>query len=315
MTGQGWKIAIKTSVRRPRKRLKWGDWHFAVGIAEALEAIGHNVRIDCLPEWSRDPHFSDIDINLRGYDAYPDDTGKPHILWVIYPGKKARNRLDLSREYNAADHVMFASLTDGENERLRTPYTTPSSTLMQAFDDRVMFPPEQEKRSGIAFVGSNHMPGHPMRPIVAMALEAGLDVKLYGPGWTGTPAEPHVVQDFLPNDQVGELYRSAQIVLCDHFPSMRQFGYVSNRLFDALACGAPVIVDNVQGLPSAFAPHVWRCTSPDEVRAAYDAILAEDSQEHVSRQGFARSMIDLHSFKARALAIDRIIADILGPRS
>ena len=60
-----------------------------------------------------------------------------------------------------------------------------------------------------------------------------------------TSAAKYVKDTYLETAQVGELYRNSKIVLCDHFDMMREGGYVSNRIFDALACGAAVISDKI----------------------------------------------------------------------
>ena len=52
----------------------------------------------------------------------------------------------------------------------------------------------------------------------------------------------------MPNDELRRVYSSAGIVLNDHWDDMRAHGFVSNRIYDALACGAVVVSDDVPGL-------------------------------------------------------------------
>ncbi|MFM7224337.1 MAG: glycosyltransferase, partial [Actinomycetota bacterium] len=55
----------------------------------------------------------------------------------------------------------------------------------------------------------------------------------------------------------------------------RERGFVSNRIFDALACGTPVISDPVPGLADLFGDAVVTADDPTTLRAAVDAILAD----------------------------------------
>ena len=53
-----------------------------------------------------------------------------------------------------------------------------------------------------------------------------------------------MVQDvFIENSQIPALYRSARVTLNDHWKDMLDYQFVNNRIFDALACGLPVISD------------------------------------------------------------------------
>ena len=55
------------------------------------------------------------------------------------------------------------------------------------------------------------------------------------------------------------------MVLNDHWPDMRTAGFVSNRLFDAVACGARVITDDLAGIEELFPGSVRRFGSPSEL--------------------------------------------------
>jgi spore maturation protein CgeB len=48
------------------------------------------------------------------------------------------------------------------------------------------------------------------------------------------------------------LYSGARATFNDHWPDMRKWGFVNNRIFDALACGLPVISDYHQALEHLF---------------------------------------------------------------
>ena len=113
-------------------------------------------------------------------------------------------------------------------------------------------PPADVKKPGAEgpasdylFVGGAGLNGGRARPIVDDAITADLPLRVYGEGWAGLSAW---AGQSLPNDQVPGAYGNARFVLNDHWADMRAEGFLSNRLFDAVAAGARVITDHIEGL-------------------------------------------------------------------
>lgn len=294
---QGLRIAVKVFTKSVSRSDTSGDWHFATGLAQALNRLGHPVRLDPIDCWERTDEPPDVELALRGI-PYPAKAQVPLLIWAIYPG---RRRHDIRTEFPAARHVFFASRPDHERHR-GNPGLRSSSFMPQAFDPGRMYPGEGA-RNGIVFVGSNYAERDERRPMIEWALAAEIDFRLWGRAWWGTPAERHLVDKYLPNEKLGDLYRSAAIVLCDHRFGMARQGYVSNRIFDALACGAPVISDPVDGLPDQFQPFIEVVSGPRQLRHAIARIQAEGPEKRAARLAFARSMIGRHDFDARAAEI------------
>ena len=76
-----------------------------------------------------------------------------------------------------------------------------------------------------------------------------------------------------PNDELRKVYSSAKIVLCDHWDDMREHGFISNRIYDALACGATIVSDDVAGLATRFPGQVHTYVSANELRSLIDRQL------------------------------------------
>ena len=76
---------------------------------------------------------------------------------------------------------------------------------------------------------------------------------MYGNGWDkhGLDAR-HLRGGYIPNEDLRRFYSSASIVLNDTWEDMRAAGFISNRIYDALACGAFVLSDDVAGLADEF---------------------------------------------------------------
>jgi hypothetical protein len=239
---------------------------------------------------------------LRGLQPVPRSAGQRHVLWIISHPESIEDP-----ELDAADLVLVASPRFAEHLRGRT--TTPVEVLLQATDPHRFFPRPVDP----AFT-------HPvtvvaktrgvLRPIVADAIAVGLRPAIYGGGWTELVDPTLVVAGHLDNEVVPIVYSSAGVVLNDHWASMRRWGFVSNRLFDVLACGAPVISDPVPGLAALFHGAVLEYHTPGELRMLVDQVLA-DPEPARSRAGAGRAIVvGAHTFDHRAEALLRAVARI-----
>ena len=139
----------------------------------------------------------------------------------------------------------------------------PVAPLLQCTDAEVFHPGLAEPDTGpaVLFVG-NHR-GAP-RPALTGALAAGAEVEVHGEGWPNLTVASRQV----PNAELGRLYASAGVVLNDHWADMRRDGFVSNRLFDAAACGARALSYDVAGASELFGGLVRTFTEPAEVGRA-----------------------------------------------
>ena len=136
--------------------------------------------------------------------------------------------------------------------------------------------------------------------MVEWAAAAGISPRIYGTGWEQTPLARFLVSTGVPNDDVGAYYATADVVLNDHWEDMRRQGFVSNRLFDAVACGARVLSDSIDGCADLFEGCVVTCGSPAEVRAtlAVDPDLVWPARPE--RLAVAARIRSEHSFDRRA---------------
>ena len=86
---------------------------------------------------------------------------------------------------------------------------------------------------------------------------------------------------------------------------MREHGYISNRIYDALACGALVLSDEVPGLAERFGEAVVVYRSAQELRELIDRLLA-DPAERRRRAELGRAIVlDGHTFAHRVDAAAR----------
>ena len=279
-------VAIKSPVPRPRVAERWGDHHFAVGLQSALRRMGHECRIDTRKTWHMTQKIGEVEIAIRGIAHYKPKPGTPAVAWVISHTSKVQP--EETAEFTQA----FVAGSPGA-DRLD------ATLLPQAFDVDRMYPPEDPHapRAGVFFAGiARRFP----RPAVQFAVETNQPLSLWGQGWETGPAAKFFKGERVPNAQLGDYYRSAEVVLNDHTPDMAAEGIPSNRIFDALACGTPVVSDALAWLPEDMKPWVYQFEDRESFAKAIDEARNETPEKRAARHEFALSMRQTHSFDARA---------------
>lgn len=149
------------------------------------------------------------------------------------------------------------------------------------------------------------------RPAVAAALDAGIVPDVYGQKWQGlVPAEAWK-GTYLPNEKLPDHYRSSGVVLNDHWDEMREWGILSNRLFDLAACGARVISDDIPQISQTFADVVLTFDGADDLPGLVRAHLEETPEVAERRAALSERVRLEHSFAARARTLsDRATAHL-----
>ncbi|HEX6118918.1 MAG TPA: glycosyltransferase, partial [Dongiaceae bacterium] len=233
-------IAIRIACPSEAVREEWGDYHFARSLGESFMRLGCRSRIEYLRSPSDPGDGCEVDLVLRGLERYAPTPGRPAIMWVIsHPDLVGAEEL---RQY---DRVFVAS--GSLARRWSDESGVEVAPLLQCTDRTLFFsdPADAPRNRDILFVGNSR---NVFRPAVQAAIEAGLAPVVYGTRWDSLIDPGHIKGTTIPNAAVGELYRKAGVVLNDHWPDMRQADMLSNRVFDALACGAPVVSDEMADL-------------------------------------------------------------------
>ncbi|WP_284533120.1 glycosyltransferase family protein [Nocardioides sp. T2.26MG-1] len=244
---QRWSIKLPSSPGPAGDR--WGDTHFAEALADALRDLGQDVVT-----YRRGAHESgpiwldDVSLALRGLHPVPPVPGHLNVLWVIsHPDDVDPAELD------GYDHVFAASVPWSAALSASTGRTV--HPLLQASEFE---PPGGDSLgaqgsgdAGVVFVGNAG--GGRSRPLVHLAVEAGVPLVVYGTGWEDLP-EGAWRGAYVDNARLPDLYRRHGIVLADHWPDMARTGFIANRVFDAVASGARVVCDDVAGIHDVFDP-------------------------------------------------------------
>jgi glycosyltransferase involved in cell wall biosynthesis len=293
------RFAIRTAAPHEEREL-WGDHHFAVALASALERLEHKAHVYYLDEELTDKF--DVVLVLRGLTEYEPSLESVNVIWNIsHPDRVSFDELE---EYD----IVFVG-SSSYQKMVSKIVNSRALPLLQATDrDRFHPYPNIERDSTLLFVGNSR---NVDRRAVRYALEAGLPLVIHGSGWEGRVPSEVIRSTYLPNEETSRTYAGVAGVLNDHWESMRDFGFISNRIFDALASGATVISDTFPELERFFGSKIHTFTDKAEfIEAAQRVLTTEpDSAEQTET---AHQVLEDHSFDTRAEAIVTTVHQYLG---
>ena len=296
--------AIKTSVPAGPSGQGWGDLYFAQEIASSLEKLGHTVRVDLRTDVINSQSAQDdVVLVLRGVERIRPQRGALNLLWVIsHPSRISKHEL------KSFDAVFAASASWAQKMEEKTEVKI--TPLLQATNP-AKFNPNVSKPDcdhDVLFIGNTR---NEFRRIIKDALLAKVKPTVYGRNWDRFISADLIAGNFIDNNEIAAKYRSAGIVLNDHWPDMSREGFYSNRLFDAVASGARVISDQVEGISEIFQGGVQTYTSPADLEnlcSKENRKMWGSPQEILDR---AHHIGERHSFDQRAKVLIDTVKDLI----
>jgi len=287
-----------TSAPKGEPGRAWGDTYFAEDLAAALRELNQDVSVvSRAGAGAAARETDDVVLVLRGLRrVHPRRGNATWLLWVI-----SHPELVDADEPRDFDAVFAAS----ESWSARVPVTP----LLQATNPRTFHPKEPRTPwSGrVLFVGNTR---GEFRPIVRDAVAVGAEPMVYGSGWQGLIPDHLWAGEFLPHAQLPLAYASARVVLNDHWRDMAEQGFLSNRLFDAVAAGAAVVSDGATGLADVFGSSVRIYRDADDLGRILgpDGVLPTTTERRDAAARIARD----HSFRDRAEVLLSRVNEIRG---
>lgn len=273
----------------------WGDTHFIESFAQSLRSEGQEVVT-----FRRGAHSSpstkldDVNLVIRGLFPSSPNPGKVNILWIIsHPDKITAGELAAFDIVYAASNSWARWATEQYGVNVRPLLQATDSTRFNCV--RGPQPPAAD----VVFVGGHYKKRD--RKVVIDALEADVDLRVYGPNWNGIVPEQKIGGLYVPNDQLADVYRDARFVLADHWELMASEGFIQNRIFDAVASGCRVITDPVKDLREVFGDEVLISSNAADIESHVYQALNEDVEttERLRREA-AENVLANHTFDARA---------------
>lgn len=292
-------IAIKISAPNEEVAFEWGDYHFAHQLGKALYQYGWKYKVHCQDSWYESG--CDVNIVLRGRHRFnvSKSDALVNYLWIIsHPDRLASGELD---DY---DHIFVAS--EIFVEKVKNVTKTTASILHQATDPSI-FKPVDEKMDlpeKVIFIGNSR---NEFRTMVKWAVEEKISIALWGSRWEQYVSSDIIQGQYIPNSEVSNYYSSSDILLNDHWETMRKNGFISNRIFDASASGAFLITDNVAGLDVVFEGAVVSVKNKKEYVEALEFYSANQHEREKLSKKARDIVLSKHTFINRAKEIDKRI--------
>jgi glycosyltransferase involved in cell wall biosynthesis len=301
-------LSLKIAVKIPapfEEREQWGDYHYADSLRIALEQLGHTVTLDFHGAWyTRPPSGEDVVIVIRGLTAYNPRKGSINLIWNIsHPDQVDVEELE---QYD------FAYVASDSYASLLSHYAKTKITALLQCSDQKRFSylkPIKARSKKMLFVGNSR---NEYRPLVRKAIEAGKDLAIYGTRWSQLVDSRYLQGENVSNTTLSKHYSSHEVVLNDHWESMREYGYVSNRIFDVLATGGTLISDALPSITRLFGDSIIQLQDHAGFESVDRQLKTLRDRGEQEKQRIAEFVNLYHSFDARARVISDDILARLG---
>lgn len=298
-------IRLKISCPNLKEAPMWGDYHFANALAAGFERIGHQASVDTADVWYAQKAQEDVVIAIRGRHRIQTDPDRINIMWIISHPDRIPDE-----EFADYDHVAVASDIYAAELRARG---LPSVSVLHQATDATLFrhDPERSRRAACLFVGNSRKE---YRTMVKWCLQKDIPLELYGGGWEGVLPEGMLRGTSVANAELPDFYGSHLMLLNDHWDSMRDNGFLSNRLFDGSGTATPILTDPVAGLADVFGDAIAEAGDIERFAAIVQDCLT-DPAPYLERARRAHDIVmAAHTFDHRAAELAELIDHIAARR-
>jgi len=286
------QVSIKTPCPSILESQEWGDYHLACSLSKALYQLGINSQVHTLDSWPSCSDSKNVVIVIRGLSQYIPRPQDYNILWIISHPEKI-NADELARY----DYIFVASSFYARIVKKLT--NKPVSVLLQATDP-VRFNPNLSRVDAdkLLFVGNSRQV---FRPIVKHLVETGRNISIYGNHWEEFIDSTFIKGRNILNSELGAYYAGADVVFNDHWDSMASNGFISNRIFDCVACATFVISDYVEGIDKIFGSSVFQYKHVSQIDLMLNSKVDWPSKQDLMEA--SSHIIENHTFHNRAIEV------------
>lgn len=286
----------------------WGDFQYAEGLRKSFKRFGHQACVFYAGEKPKLSGPDQIVLRIAGPHLEEPVDGALNLAWIISPpnlapvGKLAR-----------FDHVFFCS------RRLSKAFAARgiAGSFMPQATDTSHFHPEKACKDKpeipITFVGN--YASRVSRSLVFEAEKANLGLQVWGGGWKGHLPKRTLIGTHLNYDDLADVYARSKIILNAQMDRMSELGMMANRSFDALASGALVLSDTVNGFRDESLSGLFQVNQFASIQEGLKILSEEAALGLKTRLERHRDVAETYSFDARARQIDAIAHSLLEARA
>lgn len=289
-----------------------GDYWLALDLAEALRQQGYNADIvggDLL--FKPNPK---VNIIMRGNlnDVKYNLNGQINILYLAWSNLKTNGieqtePLDKYIEQIAevaakVDYLVVSSkeVVDALHAKGIQAKYIPEFTNANKF----YYDYQSDKQTEVLFVGNFHF--ERVGPLAAV--QQNLPITIYGAYW---PEGVDVAGLYIDNRILRQYYSSAKIVLNDTKPNMRDFGFITTRLYDATASGAFVISDYIPEIAEIYGDSVPMWRTKEELKQLVDYYLEHPDEREIKAKQAQKITLENFTSEKIAAQFDELLKRII----
>ena len=277
---------------KPDLFLEDGGWNILPGTIDALKGLGIKTAL-----WTNDPPRDQL------AEFKPIKIVAPHYDFVFITGTEA----------------VEAFKDDVKNLHLLPFACDPD------FQKPVKLTDEERQKYGydVCFVGSGHIEIYPYRiKFLESLTDLNINMGMWGPGWetlpTTSPLRRVISGGPLRTTAWVKLFSASKIIFHSHYqdPSGVYPNYQTNpRVFEALACGAFLLVDDQRDVRELFkdGEHLVIYKDIEDLRAKVSYYLKNDDERKRIAENGRREVLEKHTYRHRVKAILDIVG--LGERN
>lgn len=239
----------------------------------------------------------EISVYLRGFLTKRDllvPKDCLNVLYLIYPGFNIDEEIQFLEEvyslkgsfdlfFSASKYITIQLRKLGINA-LYLPQFTNEKRFYFDYDDKLA--------TEVLFIGNYHF----YRQGILWALEVGIPITIYGAKWKGKAKAGYV-----DNRVLRQYYSSAKIVLNDTSPLMRKLGFISNRIFDATACGSLVISDYMPEIEEIYGDAVPMYKTKEELKYLVEYYLDPKNEKERTEKAKRAQNITLSGYTSEKI--------------
>ncbi len=287
------KIYIKISAPNWAEARKWGDLLFALNLKKQLDLKGYFCIIHCRNEWKNKHDGKPIVISIRGLHQYKPRKNDTNLLWNI-----SHPELISDEEYAWYDEIFIASNRKAAELKFRL--NREIKYLPQCTDPLSFYPLGLKVRYDLLFIGNTR---NIFRDVVKKIIKTDFHFKVIGMGWSQFIDPKYILSPYVTHKHLNKYYNRTRILLNDHWEDMKEQGFVSNRIYDALASGCIVISDKPNCDLSEFegCKNIYFYESASELITAINKALSSN---------IVRESTVIHTFKEAAEQIHLVAKSI-----
>lgn len=304
------RVAIHIGPLTREAAASWGDTPFGYDVQRAFERRGWPASVHVYAERDSAPAIrADLALHIMGVRAPAVRPWQTSVLWIISHPDLVR--LEMCRPYHlvGVGSDVFLRYLRACPQAADLPPLIP---LHQATEPARFFPEPGGPAHEILFVGSSR---NIRRPSVDALAGTAHDLAVYGRNWTADLLDPRYLRgEWIPNAELHRLYASAAIVLSDSLTDMREEGFITNRVYDALASGGFVISEEVPGLDAEFDGAVVTYRDGAELVDRVEHFLDHPEERNALAAKGRSAVLARHTFGHRVDAIIEAVEPRLAAR-